>query len=111
MGRGSWSTVSGRGGVRKEATALTVWLKEIAPSKALRQWFARAPKRWDEFRHRYHDELDRNMEAVRRLRDLSRTGRLTLFCSLRKIRSATISRMPSTSTGRLARGSGCSPIA
>jgi uncharacterized protein YeaO (DUF488 family) len=66
-------------GVRKEAAALTLWLKEIAPSNGLRQWFAHAPERWGEFCRRYDEELDHNMEAVRRLRDLSRTGRLTLL--------------------------------
>jgi len=66
-------------GVRKEAAALTLWLKEIAPSNALRQWFGHAPERWDEFRHRYHEELDRNTEAVRRLRELSGAGCLTLL--------------------------------
>jgi len=30
-------------GVTKEAAALTVWLKEIAPSTALRQWFGHEP--------------------------------------------------------------------
>lgn len=72
-------------GVRKEAVALTLWLKEIAPSTALRQWFGHAPERWDEFRHRYAAELDNNIEGVRRLRDLASGGRLTLLFAARDL--------------------------
>jgi uncharacterized protein YeaO (DUF488 family) len=66
-------------GVRKDAVVLPLWLNEIAPSKALRQWFGHAREHWDKFRQRYHEELDRNTEAVQRLHDLSRSGRLTLL--------------------------------
>lgn len=44
-------------GVSKEHAALTLWLKEIAPSTELRQWFGHKPERWDEFRQRYFEEL------------------------------------------------------
>src|SRR3954463_6371358 len=44
-------------GVTKEAAALTVGLKEIAPSTALRQWFGHEPARFAEFRRRYLDEI------------------------------------------------------
>lgn len=44
-------------GVRKEAAALTLWLKDIAPSPQLRQWFGHDPARWQEFIHRYREEL------------------------------------------------------
>jgi uncharacterized protein YeaO (DUF488 family) len=40
-------------GVRKEALADAIRLKEIAPSSALRQWFGHRPERWAEFRKRY----------------------------------------------------------
>ena len=33
------------------------WAKEIAPSTALRKWFAHDPDRWSEFRKRYRSEL------------------------------------------------------
>lgn len=72
-------------GVRKEAVALTLWLKEVAPSTGLRQWFGHAPERWDEFRHRYAAELDNNIEGVRRLRDLASGGRLTLLFAARDL--------------------------
>ena len=55
-------------GVTKEAAALTLWLKEIAPSTALRQWFGHEPARFAEFRRRYLDEIRANAAALERLR-------------------------------------------
>ncbi len=65
-------------GVSKEKAAIDLWLKEIAPSTALRQWFGHEPDRWEEFRRRYHAELDANAEVVGQLRDVIRTGKTTL---------------------------------
>jgi uncharacterized protein YeaO (DUF488 family) len=45
-------------GVKKEALKLDGWLKDIAPSDALRAWFGHDPKKWDEFQRRYFAELD-----------------------------------------------------
>ena len=70
-------------GVSKEKAAIDLWLKEIAPSTALRQWFGHDPKRWDEFRQRYRAELDANCEAVEQLRDVIRKGRTTLVYGAR----------------------------
>jgi len=66
-------------GVSKENAALTLWLKEIAPSDELRKWFGHEPARWAGFRERYGAELDRNEEAVTQLRTLLRGGRVTLL--------------------------------
>ena len=44
-------------GVSKAAARVDAWLKELAPSAALRTWFGHAPARWPEFRRRYHREL------------------------------------------------------
>ena len=40
-------------GLKKSDAAIERWLKDIAPSTALRQWFAHDPARWPEFRRRY----------------------------------------------------------
>ena len=45
-------------GMTREAAALDLWLKAVAPSTELRKWFGRDPARWDEFRKRYGEELD-----------------------------------------------------
>ncbi len=68
-------------GLRKEDAALTLWLKEIAPSTELRKWFAHDPARWAEFQSRYRAELDANAEPVERLRGLIKTGAATLLYS------------------------------
>lgn len=44
-------------GVTKEQLRLDAWHKELAPSDALRRWFAHDPERWEEFAGRYHEEL------------------------------------------------------
>jgi uncharacterized protein YeaO (DUF488 family) len=66
-------------GVTKEAAALTLWLKEIAPSTALRQWFGHEPARFAEFRRRYLDEIRASAPALERLRPYLEGGRTTLL--------------------------------
>lgn len=66
-------------GVSKEHAALTLWLKEIAPSDELRKWFGHEPARWAEFQKRYRAELDGNGEAVTQLRGLLGNGKVTLL--------------------------------
>lgn len=66
-------------GVSKGAAGLTEWLKEIAPSTGLRQWFHRDPTQWTEFCYRYRAELDANSEAVERLRNFLKAGSVTLL--------------------------------
>ena len=51
-------------GLRKENAVLTLWLKEIAPSSALRKWFGQDPTHWAEFGRRHRAELARDDEAV-----------------------------------------------
>lgn len=70
-------------GVSKEAAALDHWMKEIAPSNALRKWFHHEAPRWDEFRRRYREELQRQGPLVEQLRDLARAGPVTLVYSAR----------------------------
>ncbi len=70
-------------GLSKEAAALTLWLKEIAPSTDLRKWFGHDPTRWLEFQRRYYVELNSNPAAVERLRDLLRKGPATLLYAAR----------------------------
>jgi len=46
-------------GVSRAQAALDGWLKNIAPSDALRRWYGHDPARWEEFGIRYRDELSR----------------------------------------------------
>jgi uncharacterized protein YeaO (DUF488 family) len=66
-------------GLSRERAAVNLWLKEIAPSTELRQWYAHEPGRWPEFRRRYFAELDGNPEAVAELRAAIGKGVATLL--------------------------------
>lgn len=66
-------------GLSKEKATIDLWLKAIAPSTALRQWFGHDPARWDEFQQRYRAELDANGETVGQLKDMIRAGKTTLI--------------------------------
>jgi uncharacterized protein YeaO (DUF488 family) len=70
-------------GMTKERLRFEAWLKEVAPSDALRRWFQHDPARWDEFRRRYFAELDDRPEAVARLRAAARHGDVVLLYSAR----------------------------
>jgi len=67
----------------KEQAQAELWLKELAPSTALRKWFAHEPARWDAFKHRYYSELDANPQAVEQLVTLAQKGKITLLFSAR----------------------------
>jgi len=65
-------------GVSREDLQLNEWLREIAPSTALRQWFNHDKRRWHEFKERYHQELSARDELVGKLAQIEQNGRLTL---------------------------------
>lgn len=68
-------------GVRKSALRIDAWLKEVAPSTALRQWFKHDPKKWPEFQRRYRQELREHPDALRPILDAARRGNVTLVYS------------------------------
>ena len=70
-------------GLTREKAAIDHWLKEVAPSAALRSWFGHRPERWDEFVERYRRELAAAPAAplLCRLAALAAEGDLTLLYS------------------------------
>lgn len=70
-------------GLSKATFRADAWLKEIAPSDALRRWFGHEPARWPEFVRRYHAELDARPQIWRPLLDVTRQGPVTLLFSAR----------------------------
>ncbi len=70
-------------GISKERAKLDLWLKEVAPSPALRQWFGHDPAKWEEFRRRYWAELDDNPLPVVSLRQKGNGRPVTLVYSAR----------------------------
>ena len=68
-------------GMKKESLQMDAWLKDVAPSTQLRQWFGHVPERWEEFRRRYRQELTANDEAWKPLLAASKKGNVTLLYS------------------------------
>lgn len=65
-------------GLSKDRARVDLWLKEIAPTTALRQWFAHDPAKWDEFQRLYRAELKANDAAVSELKAALVSGPATL---------------------------------
>lgn len=57
-------------GLTKERAHVDLWLKEVAPSTELRNWFKHDPEKWPEFQRRYRAEL--KQEALDNLRKLEK---------------------------------------
>ena len=70
-------------GVSKERADLTEWMKDIAPSTALREWFGHDPARWGEFQARYRAELADHPTALNQIRALAQKGPVTLVYGAR----------------------------
>lgn len=70
-------------GVGKDAAAVDLWLKDLAPSTALRKWFGHDPVRWPAFQSRYVAELHKRPELLEQLRSLARKQHITLVYAAR----------------------------
>ncbi|MGI9451091.1 MAG: DUF488 domain-containing protein [Geminicoccaceae bacterium] len=70
-------------GVSKEEASVDAWLKEIAPSSELRQWFGHDASRWQEFKRRYFIELDARQDLIAEILSLTRDRTVTLVYSAR----------------------------
>ena len=105
-------------GLTKEHAAVKLWLREIAPSNELRQWFHANPEGWNLFRKRYLKELAgaEGSAAVEKLHHLAEGKRpvTLLYASRNEQRNnATVlkellegMRKPPSSVGRGAVGRG-----
>ena len=71
-------------GVSKAAAAIDLWMKDVAPSAALRKWFGHDPERWPEFRKRYASELRERVAETIMLKEQARRGPLTLVFGARR---------------------------
>lgn len=70
-------------GLKKEAAAIDLWLKQVAPSPELRRWFGHDPEKFREFSKLYTQELKSN-PAVAELRALAKQHKtLTLLYGAR----------------------------
>ncbi len=69
-------------GLKKEQVQAQ-WLKDAAPSNALRTWFHHDVANWEEFKSRYFVELDAQGPAVAQLLEAAEKGSLTLLYGAR----------------------------
>jgi uncharacterized protein YeaO (DUF488 family) len=51
-------------GVKRSTANVDLWLKAVAPSDDLRQWFNHSPKKWEDFKKKYKKELEGNKTFI-----------------------------------------------
>jgi uncharacterized protein YeaO (DUF488 family) len=51
-------------GMARDAARIDAWIKDVAPSDALRRWYSHDPKKWSGFRARYLAELTQNKASA-----------------------------------------------
>ena len=66
-------------GVKKEKARLAGWIREVAPSDALRKWFGHDPSKWVEFQKRYRKQLSVQSSSLKPLLEAARKGNVTLL--------------------------------
>ena len=70
-------------GMKKEELKMKAWLKDAAPSQALRRWYGHDVAKWEEFQQRYRAELESNPDAWNPILEAAREGNVTLLYSAR----------------------------
>jgi len=69
-------------GLTKEKAGVDLWLKDIAPSDELRKWYSHDPKKWNEFRKKYKDELKDKQVLLLQIKEKEKEkGTVTLLFS------------------------------
>ena len=57
---------------------MDLWLKDVAPSTELRQWFGHDPAKWKEFQTRYRKELKGKKDSLKLLKQKRKEHTVTL---------------------------------
>jgi uncharacterized protein YeaO (DUF488 family) len=72
-------------GVTKAQLKIDAWMREIAPTVALRKWYGHKPEKWEEFRNKYRQELSKppRKALLDELGDRARKGQVTLVFGAR----------------------------
>ena len=66
-------------GISKKDAHLDEWNKEIAPSSELRKWFDHEESRFDEFTHRYREELKAKENELKELQERTKDKAVCLL--------------------------------
>lgn len=91
-------------GLKKEEAVMDRWLKEVAPSPALRKWYGHEPAKFEAFAERYRQELvdEAHASAWAELQGLYRDGPITLMTASRLLDhsgAAVLARLLAASSG------------
>ena len=70
-------------GVSKAEARIDLWMRDIAPSTALRRWFNHDPAKWEEFCERYRAELREQQPLLDAVRRQAKEGPVTLLYAAR----------------------------
>ncbi|MGC8516742.1 MAG: DUF488 domain-containing protein [Candidatus Acidifodinimicrobium sp.] len=73
-------------GLTKDKVNADIWMKEVAPSDKLRNWFSHDEGKWDEFKEKYKKELKSTdkLEKLKEIKELERKkGRIILLFGAR----------------------------
>lgn len=66
-------------GIKKEELKFDAWLKDVAPSPALRIWYSHDPAKWSEFQKKYKAELQENHQSWKPILEALKKGPVTLL--------------------------------
>ena len=68
-------------GVKRSTANIDLWMKDIAPSDDLRQWFNHEPKKWESFQKKYRKELEGNKHLLELVAMIRATDITILYSS------------------------------
>ncbi len=63
-------------GLSKEKAKVDLWLKDVAPSDKLRTWFSHDPKKWDDFKNKYKNDLRDATELVNKVKQIEKEKKM-----------------------------------
>ncbi|MEK6923032.1 MAG: DUF488 family protein [Nanoarchaeota archaeon] len=63
-------------GLSKERAKVDLWLKDVAPSDKLRTWFSHDPKKWDDFKSKYNNELRDTTELTNKVKQIEKEKKI-----------------------------------
>ena len=73
-------------GLKKEQAQADLWMKEVAPSDALRKSFHHETTKWPDFEKKYRGELKKKEDFIAALKKLEKEhGTLTLLFGARDV--------------------------
>ena len=72
-------------GVSKADAQINDWLKEIAPSQQLREWYAHDVAKWPDFKQRYFAELSTKTDQLHPIVEHGSKGSVTFVYAAKDI--------------------------